>query len=258
MCLPTKTGATTCRQPHTAPDGAALTLRTSPSPSARGRSRTECAGLAGIEGGGQRAQPGAGDLARRNGRSRSGQTADGEGPGRSGYRHEWPSREESRTRPCRRQRRPTTSRSSSSHGGQSRWRFVVHRPLGRPANRETRRASFGPHWLLPGIETALLAGLLAANPAHLVGRARWLRPLSITLIGLLVALAIATSGVLIVDLITGSEVTESATSLLASGAVIWLGNALVFGLLYWEFDGGGPLARYRRERPHPDFASRSY
>jgi hypothetical protein len=49
-------------------------------------------------------------------------------------------------------------------------------------------------------------------------------------------------------------VTESATSLLASGAVIWLGNALIFGLLYWEFDGGGPLARYRRQRPHPDFA----
>jgi hypothetical protein len=119
---------------------------------------------------------------------------------------------------------------------------------------EPKRASFGPHWLLPGIETALLAALLAANPAHLVGRARWLRPLSITLICLLVVLAIATSGVLIVDLITGSEVTESAASLLASGAVIWLGNALVFGLLYWEFDGGGPLARYRRERPHPDFA----
>ena len=42
--------------------------------------------------------------------------------------------------------------------------------------------------------------------------------------------------------------------MLASGALIWLGNALIFGLLYWELDSGGPLARYRRERPHPDFA----
>jgi hypothetical protein len=25
-------------------------------------------------------------------------------------------------------------------------------------------------------------------------------------------------------------------------------------LLYWELDSGGPLARYRAERPHPDFA----
>ena len=60
--------------------------------------------------------------------------------------------------------------------------------------------------------------------------------------------------VLIADLVKGSKVTQSATSLLASGALIWLGNALIFGLLYWELDSGGPLARYRRERAHPDFA----
>ena len=60
--------------------------------------------------------------------------------------------------------------------------------------------------------------------------------------------------VLIVDLVRGSKVTESAASLLASGALIWLGNAIVFGLLYWELDSGGPLARYERRRAHPDFA----
>ena len=59
---------------------------------------------------------------------------------------------------------------------------------------------------------------------------------------------------LIVDLVTGSAVTESASTLLASGAIIWIGNALIFGLLYWELDSGGPLARYRGERDHPDFA----
>ena len=40
--------------------------------------------------------------------------------------------------------------------------------------------------------------------------------------------------------------------LLTSGALVWLGNALVFSLLYWEFDSGGPLARYRREHAYPD------
>ena len=45
--------------------------------------------------------------------------------------------------------------------------------------------------------------------------------------------------------------TQSATSLLASGALIWLGNALIFGLLYWELDSGGPLARYRHEHAVP-------
>jgi hypothetical protein len=28
---------------------------------------------------------------------------------------------------------------------------------------------------------------------------------------------------------------------------------VVFGLLYWELDSGGPLARFRHERPFPDF-----
>jgi uncharacterized membrane protein len=119
---------------------------------------------------------------------------------------------------------------------------------------EPHRESLGPHWLVPGIEIALLVALIAANPAHLAGRARWLRPVSITLISALAVVAMVSSVVLIVDLVTGSKVTQSATSLLASGALIWLGNAVVFGLLYWELDSGGPLARYRRERPYPDFA----
>ena len=119
---------------------------------------------------------------------------------------------------------------------------------------EPNRESLGPPWLVPGFEIALLVALIAADPTHLARRARWLRPVSITLLGLLAVVAMVSNVVLIVDLVRGSEVTQSATSLLASGALIWLGNALIFGLLYWELDSGGPLARYRRERPHPDFA----
>ena len=118
---------------------------------------------------------------------------------------------------------------------------------------EPERESLGPHWLAPAIEVGLLLALIAANPAHLVGRARWLRPLSISLIGLLAAVALFSTVVLISDIVRGSKVTESAASLLASGALIWLGNALIFGLLYWVLDSGGPLARYRHERPYPDF-----
>jgi hypothetical protein len=119
---------------------------------------------------------------------------------------------------------------------------------------QPERERLGPTWLVPGIEIALLVALIAANPAHVAGRARWLRPLSISLIGLLAAVAMVSTIVLIGDLIRGSKVTESAPSLLASGALVWLGNAVIFGLLYWELDSGGPLARFRRERPHPDFA----
>ncbi len=74
------------------------------------------------------------------------------------------------------------------------------------------------------------------------------------LIASLAAVAVLASAILITDLVRGGAVTESASSLLASGALIWLGNALVFGLLYWQLDSGGPLARHREERPYPDFA----
>ena len=60
--------------------------------------------------------------------------------------------------------------------------------------------------------------------------------------------------VLVNGLISGSQVTQSASSLLASGALIWLGNALVFSLTYWIFDTGGPWVRYQGTRPYPDFA----
>jgi hypothetical protein len=114
--------------------------------------------------------------------------------------------------------------------------------------------SLGPHWLEPTLEIALLVALFAAHPSHIEERARWLRPLAITLIVTLTVVALLSTSLLVVDLVTGSKSTGSATSLLASGALIWLGNAAVFGLLYWELDSGGPLARAHRTRPHPDFA----
>ena len=119
---------------------------------------------------------------------------------------------------------------------------------------QPERESLGPHWLVPATEIALLLILLAADPANVRGRRRWLRPLSIALVGLLGLAAAASTAVLISELLRGGKVTESATSLLASGALIWLGNCLVFGLLYWLLDSGGPYARFVGERSYPDFA----
>ena len=119
---------------------------------------------------------------------------------------------------------------------------------------EPHRESLGPRWLVPGIEIAMFVALLAADPAHVSRRRSWLRPISIALIFSLVVVALISTSVLIRDLIIGGKVTESAGTLLSSGALIWLGNCLVFGLLYWLLDSGGPLARFRGEREYPDFA----
>jgi hypothetical protein len=41
--------------------------------------------------------------------------------------------------------------------------------------------------------------------------------------------------------------------LIASGAVLWLTNVLLFGLWYWELDRGGPAAREGAIDRIPDF-----
>jgi hypothetical protein len=116
------------------------------------------------------------------------------------------------------------------------------------------RESLGSPWIVPGIEIGLLACLILADPAHVAGRRRWLRRIAIALVLGLACAALVSTGILIRELIVGGKVTNEAGSLLASGALIWLGNVLVFSLIYWLLDSGGPLARYLGERPYPDFA----
>jgi hypothetical protein len=119
---------------------------------------------------------------------------------------------------------------------------------------EPEHESLGPHWLVPAIEIAMLGALIAADPARVNERRRWLRRLSLTLVMALAATGMVSTAVLVNDLVTGSKVTESASSLLASGALIWLGNSMIFSLIYWLLDSGGPAARYLEPRPYPDFA----
>jgi uncharacterized membrane protein len=119
---------------------------------------------------------------------------------------------------------------------------------------EPQREAIGPPWLVPGLQVLLLVALVAANPADVRRRAVWLRPLALTLIGALVVVVLTSDVVLIVDLVRGNEVTKDAATLLTSGALVWMGTALVFGLLYWELDSGGPLARLEHRRAYPDFA----
>jgi uncharacterized membrane protein len=116
------------------------------------------------------------------------------------------------------------------------------------------RETAGTPWLMPVIGGALLVVLLAADPMSIKRHARWLRRISIVLMAILAAAAVYLTVTLSVELIGGENVTALGDELLASGALIWLGNNVVFALLYWQFDGGGALARAQRPRPYPDFA----
>jgi hypothetical protein len=108
-------------------------------------------------------------------------------------------------------------------------------------------------WLIPTLEAALLVALVAGDPARLARRTPWVRRIAVTIVVLLVAAALWATALLVYDLIRGHGVSQSATELLAAGALVWLGNNLSFGMLYWLMDSGGPIARSRNPTP-VDFA----
>lgn len=108
-------------------------------------------------------------------------------------------------------------------------------------------------WLVPSLEVALLVALVAGDPARLARRTRWMHRIAVGIVVVLVAAALWATALLVYDLIKGEGVSQSPTKLLASGALVWVGNNLSFGLLYWFMDGGGPIARSRDSTP-VDFA----
>jgi hypothetical protein len=109
-------------------------------------------------------------------------------------------------------------------------------------------------WLLPTIETVLLVVIVWGDPARLARRTPWAHRAAVALVLVLVAAALWATGLLVYDLIKGHGVSQSATKLLASGGIVWLGNNLAFGMLYWLMDSGGPVARSRNPTIPADFA----
>jgi hypothetical protein len=107
-------------------------------------------------------------------------------------------------------------------------------------------------WLLPVMELVVLAVLVVANPRRIDRGSPLLRGLGLGLIGV-ASLANAWSvGLLIDDLVHGSN-ADDPVPLLASGANIWITNVIIFAVWYWELDRGGPAARAAGTDPHPDF-----
>lgn len=107
------------------------------------------------------------------------------------------------------------------------------------------RLTFGPLWLVPLLTLSLLIPLSIVAPGRR-GENRWERAASIALIAV-VNLANILSLALLIHSLTHAPHRRNATGqeLLLSAFQIWLTNVLVFGLWYWETDGGGPDARAR-------------
>jgi uncharacterized membrane protein len=115
------------------------------------------------------------------------------------------------------------------------------------------RFNIRPTWLLPALEGVLMIGLFAANPRRITRSSPLLRTASMALLAIISAANAWSMGELVDGIITASKGTANAPILLGSGAAIYLTNIIVFGLWYWEFDRGGPVARASGTRRAPDF-----
>jgi hypothetical protein len=105
-------------------------------------------------------------------------------------------------------------------------------------------------WLIPAIEGVLLLGLVVTTPWVPERHHRHRRRIALGLVGLVSASNLINLGLLVHKLLH-SPVHGNA--LLLAGVEIWITNVLLFTVLYWELDRGGPFER-RGERPsEPDF-----
>jgi uncharacterized membrane protein len=112
------------------------------------------------------------------------------------------------------------------------------------------KLTLGPSWLLPSFEALLLIALLVASPNPKMRHSPVRRRFAIGLIGV-VSLVNSISLVLLCHyLLRGGKAGGHA--LILAGIVLWVTNVLLFGLWYWELDGGGPLSRLQ-EATLPDF-----
>jgi hypothetical protein len=109
-------------------------------------------------------------------------------------------------------------------------------------------------WLLVGLEVLLLLELVRLNPLKLDNENPHVRKFSWLLTGAMV-LGNTTSAVVLDYLILSEREKDNTLLFFGGGGSIFVTNVIAFGLLYWEFDRGGPFARRLRptDRPHPDF-----
>lgn len=114
------------------------------------------------------------------------------------------------------------------------------------------RLAVRPRWLLPALEGALLIGLSVFNPLRMNRSHPLARTASLALTALITVANAFSAGLLIHAILVGHG-TSNPTTLMGSGAAIYITNIVAFGLWYWEFDRGGPVSRADARDPHPDF-----
>lgn len=114
------------------------------------------------------------------------------------------------------------------------------------------RFVFGMHWLLPLLETMLALLLLATTPREKVFKSLARR---VNVILLLAAVGLGNLYALlrVANLLLQHGRISNGRDLILTAINIYLTNIIVFALLYWEMDAGGPGRRHVAKAEERDF-----
>lgn len=107
-----------------------------------------------------------------------------------------------------------------------------------------------PRFLLQAVEVVLLVTFVMIHPPRMTDRSPRLRRFSLFLLGWVGAALIVSLVRLVRDVLFGTGVKP--VQLLLGGAELWLTIVLVFALIYWQYDRGGPAARAGGQETQPD------
>jgi uncharacterized membrane protein len=116
-------------------------------------------------------------------------------------------------------------------------------------------------WIVPALTVVLIVPLALTVPRNQrflraaeaqAERLKLSRRFASTAVIALITAANGVSIILLVHLLVNGAHTQ-ANLLLKAGIHLWITNVLVFGLWFWQLDGGGPLARRLRPTYAPDF-----
>lgn len=111
-----------------------------------------------------------------------------------------------------------------------------------------------PPWFDIAIGVVLAATLLLAGVAPLKPIWRRLEPYSVGAFGFFVTiLEVLVLAQLLYDMASRRQ-TVGAISLLTTAVGVWISNVVIFGLIYWQLDRGGPAGRATNWRGRRDFS----
>ncbi|WIB77548.1 DUF1345 domain-containing protein [Curtobacterium sp. MCPF17_002] len=103
---------------------------------------------------------------------------------------------------------------------------------------------FFPSWVVPVLGVLLLTPLIVFNPRRLTRETTWSRWLSFAL-AIMLTVANQLTVLRTLEVLLSGHADGGAVLLTA--LQVWVSTIIAFGLVYWELDRGGPVARRRPE-----------